>query len=71
MTITKEIRDAKINALKDAFDDYVDKETGRIDRQITLLNSIKRGRGLGALQANVLTKLGDLAVTELNLYLGP
>ncbi|MFH1918434.1 MAG: hypothetical protein ABIP48_00910 [Planctomycetota bacterium] len=68
MTLPKADRDSLLDSLKQAFDDAIESERKRVDRQISLLEKIAEGHDLGAIEDNVLNALGEKAVDDLEIF---
>lgn len=69
MTLNKENRDALLDELLEAFDNALDAERKRVNRQISLLEKLAEGRDLGGVEANVLNSLGEHAQGDLDNFI--
>jgi hypothetical protein len=62
-------RDAKLDALLKATDDYVKDEQKRIEREVAVLEQVLKGRGWGNLNMPVINTVKAVAEDDLAKYL--
>ena len=66
---TKAERDANLQALKDAVDDWAGTEKTRLENETTFLRAVLQGRGASDLGTKNLALASELLQSEINEFL--
>ena len=70
MATLKEVRDAKLDALKEAFEAHKTNKLNRLYKQRNFMKNILEKRGVSQrIQDDVLNRLGVVAETDLDRFL--
>lgn len=64
-------RDANLDTLKQAADDWFDKEQKRLDNETKFLRSVLKGRGLKEAGSKNLEAISAVVVEEINSFIKP
>jgi hypothetical protein len=66
---TEDDRNAHLQALQDAVDDWAETETTRLDNEVTFLRAVLDGRNASDLGTKNLAQTSDLLQSEINDFL--